>query len=385
MKKMAFSALLAATLLGASDYHYEITPVAGYLWNSTSDETTLYNDGAMGGVQNRATYGLEMQMNGDDYLIKPEISVLYGRDRVTGADQTTGVLTTMFNGVYEVDTGTLLTPFAKAGAGYEWYTNTHPNDYDGFLVDAGLGTKIALAKNIALKLEGLYMFKWNRNGSSDGSNGEVHNVAALAGLTFAFGEKEQPAPAPEPAPEPVPEPKPVVVPAPVDSDRDGVYDPQDQCPNSPAGYPVDARGCNLDSDRDGVLDPADKCPNTPEGFKVDNDGCPIKATLHLNFAFDSNGVDAEGSAKVNTFAEYLKGSPGCKVTIVGHTDSTGSEAYNQKLSERRAEKVKEMLIADGIDEDRLFTDGEGETMPVASNETEEGRAENRRIEIELCK
>ncbi len=376
MKKYLFSSLLAATLLGASDYNYEVTPVAGYLWNSTSDET---NPSAMGGVDNHAVYGLEVQANNLCDVIKPELSVLYGRDQVNGLNGKTGVLTTMLNGVYEADIGMPVTPFAKAGMGYEWYTNTHPVDYDGFLVDAGVGLKADITKAIALKLEGLYMYKMNRNGI-DSSNGEVHNVAALAGLTFKLGEKAAPvvaAAAPIAAvvaAAPKPEPKPVVVPAPV----------KPSAPVVEAVSSAAAVAAPLDSDKDGVLDNVDKCPGTPSGYKVDAEGCPLKATLHLNFQFDTKTVvDADGMAKVDNFATFMKESPAYNASIVGHTDSTGTDAYNQKLSEKRAELVKGMLVERGVDASRLTTSGKGETQPVASNKTKEGRAENRRIEVEL--
>jgi len=368
MKKLVFSSLLAATLLGASDYNYEVSPVVGYLWNSTSNET---NPSAMGGVDNHIVYGAEVQMNNVSDLIKPELSILYGRDKVTGENAKTGVLTTMLNGVYEMPIDSAITPFAKAGLGYEWYTNTHPSDYDGLLVDAGLGLKAEITKQIALKLEALYMYKMNNNGI-DGSNGEVHNVAALAGLTFSFDEKEKAAPvavaavaAPAAAvvAEPKPEPKPVVVPAPV-------------------VVPVKA-AAPVDSDKDGVFDPQDKCPATPAGFKVDAEGCPLKATLHLNFATNSNKVDAAGTAKVAAFASFLKDSSAYSASIVGHTDSTASDKYNQTLSEKRAEMVKSMLIKEGVDASRLSSSGKGESQPVATNKTKAGRAENRRIEVDL--
>lgn len=366
MKKLLFSGVFAAALLGASDFNYEVTPVAGYLWNSTANETTQTNLGAMGGVENHAVYGLEMQMNNVSNLIKPEFSVLYGRDKVAGESGKTGILTTMLNGVYEIPTDTAVTPFAKAGVGYEWYTNTHPNDFDGLLLDAGLGLKADITKRIALKLEGLYLYKMNRNGSAEGSNGEVHNVAALAGLTFSFDEKAAPivavpAVAETVAPEPKPEPKPVVVPASV------------------------SKVAPIDSDGDGVIDSLDKCPGTPKGFKVDVEGCPLKATLHLNFATNSDKVDAQGTAKVAAFADFLKESSAYKANIVGHTDSTASDVYNQKLSEKRAGKVKSMLVEQGVDSSRLTSEGMGEKMPIASNKTKAGRAENRRIEVELCK
>jgi OOP family OmpA-OmpF porin len=110
----------------------------------------------------------------------------------------------------------------------------------------------------------------------------------------------------------------------------------------------------------------------------------LTATLHLNFAFDSNKiVDADSTQKVTDFATFMKESPAYKASITGHTDSIGKEAYNQKLSEKRAETVKTMLVEQGVAADRLTTAGKGETMPVASNKTKEGRAENRRIEVEL--
>ncbi len=370
MKKFAFSALLAATLLGASDFNYEVTPVAGYLWNSTSDQVNVNNGGATAGVNDHSVYGVELQSNTISNLIKPELSILHGRNRVNGATDATGVWSTMLNGVYEFENSSIFTPFAKAGVGYEMYTNNHTNDYDGLLVDAGLGTKIGLTKNIALKLEGLYMYKMNSNAGRDGSNGEVHNIAALAGLNIAFGEKARPA-----APAVVA----AAVAAPVVA---AVVAPQ---PTPVVPKPVPVVAAPQDSDKDGVFDSADKCPDTPAGFKVDSDGCPLKATLHLNFSTNSNKVDAEGTAKVNAFASFLKESSAYKATIVGHTDSTASDAYNQKLSEKRAEKVKSMLIEQGVAADRLSAKGEGEKMPVASNKTKAGRAENRRIEVDLCK
>lgn len=376
MNKIILSTILASVVLSASDYNYEVSPMVGYLWNSTSNETNLNNGGAMGGVENHAVYGVEAQINNVSDLIKPEISVLYGRDRATGAAEKTGVLTTMINGVYEMDNVSNITPFAKAGLGYEWYTNTHPGDYNGIILDAGLGAKMDITKNIALKLEALYMYKMNNNdvGAPDGANGEVHNVAALAGLTFKFGATAAPViaavaapvvaavvaepkkPAPKPAPTPViaaPEPK--------------------ACP------------VNVDTDKDGVFDPQDKCPNTPAGFKVDAEGCALTATLHLNFITDGYTVDAAGNAKVKEFAGFLQENSGYKANIVGHTDSTASNQYNQVLSEKRAEKVKGMLIDQGVASNRLTASGKGETMPTASNKTKQGRAENRRIEVELIK
>ncbi len=362
MKKALFSSLIAASLLGASEYNYELSPVAGY----------VYTEGNTG-VENHPLYGAQFQFNNLGTLLKPEISVLFGNADFENNMGDTDIVRTAVNGVYEYATNGKLTPFAKVGLGYQYLSDHTYDNHNSLFADAGAGVKIALAKQLALKLEALYLLDFNDYRWDS-------NLALLAGLNFAFGEKAQPRP---PVSEPKPEPKPKPVPAPLDSDRDGVTDDKDKCPNSPAGYPVDARGCNIDSDGDGVLDPADKCPGTPAGFSVNSDGCPLKATLRLNFASDSAAVDAEGVEKVKDFSTFLKNSPAYKAAVVGHTDSTASEEHNQKLSEKRAETVKSMLIENGVDASRLSSRGSGETQPVASNATPEGRAANRRIEVEL--
>ena len=346
MKKLVFSSLLVATLLTANDYSYEVSPMAGYALTSGKD------------LKNHSVYGAEFQFNDVDSLIKPELSVLYSDASYKLNAGDTNIFRTALNGVYNLTKSDNITTFVKAGLGYETMSKQAFDNHDSAFADAGAGVKVSLTDQIALKLEAIDMLKFNE---FHGDN----NLLLLAGLNFGFGEKAQPAApaavavaAPVVAAKvaaPAPAPKPVVVVAPIDSDGDGVFDPQD------------------------------KCPNTPKGFKVDVDGCPLKATLHLNFAFDSNKVDAEGTAKVNEFASFLKESPAYKANIVGHTDSTGSDKYNQKLSEKRAATVKTMLINDGIATERLTSEGMGEKMPVASNKTKEGRAENRRIEVELCK
>ena len=372
MKKTALSVLLAATLMSAAEYKYEISPVVGYVF--TEDNM---------GIKDHAIGGVQMQFNDLGTLLKPELSLLYSDADYKHGESDTDIFRAAINGVYEYENDSIVTPFAKIGLGYEALSHHANDNHNSLFADAGGGVKINFLDQLALKFEALYMLKFNDFRWDN-------NLALLAGLSYAFGEKAQPA-APAAAPEPAPAPKAEVkaepaplVAAPKDSDRDGVFDDKDQCPNSPAGYPVDAKGCNIHSDKDGVLDPADKCPDTPQGFKVDNDGCPLKATLHLNFAFDSNKiVDADSTQKVTNFATFMKESPAYKASITGHTDSIGAEAYNQKLSEKRAATVKSMLVDQGDSADRLSTDGKGEMQPIATNKTKEGRAENRRIEVEL--
>ena len=138
-----------------------------------------------------------------------------------------------------------------------------------------------------------------------------------------------------------------------------------------------------DSDGDGVVDSLDKCPDTPHGYKVDPNGCPVHVTLHVNFAFDSSVLPASANSDVEKLTRVLKENPPAKVMIVGHTDSTGSDEYNQKLSERRAASLAKRLSDNGIDKNRIQTTGKGEKEPIATNGTAAGRAQNRRIEVEI--
>lgn len=174
---------------------------------------------------------------------------------------------------------------------------------------------------------------------------------------------------------------------PSDSDRDGVLDAMDKCPNTPLGTPVDAQGCPLDSDKDGVPDARDKCPGTLPGNRVDADGCSFVqrggVLEGISFDLDSTKVNTVCFSILDEVARNLKSIPKTKVEIGGHTDSLGSAAYNQKLSERRAAAVRDYLVSKGVPADQITTKGYGEAYPVASNETQEGRSRNRRIEFKI--
>jgi len=175
-----------------------------------------------------------------------------------------------------------------------------------------------------------------------------------------------------------------------DSDGDGVPDNLDQCPGTPAGTKVDEKGCPIetgkDADGDGVPDDQDQCPNTPPGVKVDAKGCAIEQTVVLqNVNFETNSAVLTGQATrvLDGIAEALKGQTNIRVEIGGHTDSTGTPTYNLVLSQQRAESVRQYLIGKGIDAGRMTTQGYGETKPVASNKTEAGKAQNRRVEFKI--
>ncbi len=172
-----------------------------------------------------------------------------------------------------------------------------------------------------------------------------------------------------------------------DSDGDGVVDSKDACPGTPAGISVDARGCPLDSDGDGVTDDKDKCPGTTAGAKVNAEGCEIIANVTLDVIggeFDFNSADLKPGAKaaLDDIAAKLLASPGEEqIEVIGYTDSSGAEAYNLVLSERRAQAAADYLISKGIDAASITVIGKGESNPIADNSTREGRAKNRRVEI----
>ena len=152
----------------------------------------------------------------------------------------------------------------------------------------------------------------------------------------------------------------------------------------PPPPPPAAPPANPDLDGDGVLNERDKCPNTRPGAVVDLDGCEVEAVISLegvHFDFDKATLRPDAIAILDKAVGLLKTQAKVVVEVAGHTDSVGSEEYNQGLSERRAISVKDYLESQGITATRLTARGYGEAQPVASNDTEEGRALNRRVEL----
>ncbi|MEA1916038.1 MAG: OmpA family protein [Campylobacterota bacterium] len=169
----------------------------------------------------------------------------------------------------------------------------------------------------------------------------------------------------------------------LDDDGDGVPNMSDKCLTTKEGLNVDESGCCTDCDSDGVLDAKDKCPNTPENFPVDKDGCEYSVDLKINFEVASSQIKQESSPDVEKFAEYMIQYPNYSVEIIGHTSSTGELEDNMILSNNRAEAVRDVLVNSGIESSRMKTSGVGPNSPIGDNDTEEGRAENRRIEVEV--
>ncbi len=213
-----------------------------------------------------------------------------------------------------------------------------------------------------------------------------------------------------------------------DNDKDGVLDPDDACPNDPGpkenkGCPVsdrdgdgipDARdscpdkpgpekweGCP-DSDGDGIPDHTDKCPEQPEIYNdfQDEDGCPDinpslvvvnreagKIEIKQKVFFDTGKavIKSVSFQLLNEVAGVLKANPSMEIVVEGHTDSVGSDAMNMRLSQKRSESVRTYLIAQGVDASHLKAMGFGETQPIDTNETADGRERNRRVEFTIVK
>jgi outer membrane protein OmpA-like peptidoglycan-associated protein len=202
---------------------------------------------------------------------------------------------------------------------------------------------------------------------------------------------------------------------PPDADGDGVYDPDDQCPNEPG--PKENNGCPADADKDGVPDPVDKCPNDPgpkenEGCPdtdkdglpdhkdkcpkdwgpVENEGCPkytkvtadaVEITQKIQFDVNKSIIKPESYPILDEVAGILKANKSWTVRVEGHTDSTGGRKKNMVLSQARADSCRDYLIQKGVEPGRLTAVGYGFDRPIASNNTAVGKEKNRRTEFKI--
>lgn len=255
-----------------------------------------------------------------------------------------------FDVLYDLGIGRVR-PFIVGGLG-----NTNFGGENDTLIDLGAGLKVDISDNLVWRTT-LRSFNYL------GRDHEDRDLGVESSLVFYFGGPSRSTPtAAAPAREPVREPQP---------------EPEPAAPVTPAIQ---------DSDRDGVADGRDECPETPMDYAVDEVGCPIpveevaRFELLVNFDFDQTEVEPRYFPEIEELAEFLEQYPDVIAELEGHTDSMGSEAYNQDLSERRVNAVREVLIERfDIDASRVTTTGYGESQPVASNDTEAGRAENRRV------
>jgi len=183
---------------------------------------------------------------------------------------------------------------------------------------------------------------------------------------------------------------------PFDKDRDGVPDYRDECLGTPESGRdrVDEKGCPQDSDKDGIPDTEDICSETLLNVVVNNQGCPLIAetpevvTLVVDELF-VKGTDQlqpkKAKVKLDELVERLTQTLSyvSAIEITGHTDSMGNKLKNKELSQKRAEQVSNYLISQKLPADKITTSGQGDENPIDTNDTELGRAQNRRIEIKI--
>ena len=171
-----------------------------------------------------------------------------------------------------------------------------------------------------------------------------------------------------------------------DADGDGVVDARDQCPNTEDGAPVTVRGCPHDSDGDGLYDHRDRCATTPPSGRVDARGCEIGDEIPLPevvFGRNESALDRRATRALDELVDTLELHPELRIEIAGYTDSRGSEDGNLRLSARRAEAVRRYLLTAGIAAGRVGARGYGEADPIADNDTDWGRARNRRVVVRV--
>ena len=320
-------------------------PTIGYGYQMPDDDRGLENDA-------------ELKYFGLGYYLTEELMFeLYGAEHDTETVLSTEVDSSQMGlkALYHFDTTRPgIIPYIALGLNEIKFEPENGQEESETGIMIGLGLKTYFTERLSLRLE---LNNTRYEESHD------HDSQFWIGLSYLFGgssqapvveeEIEEPAPAPTPV-------APVAPAAPKDSDGDGVYDNADQCPNTPAGRKVDAKGCEQ------VLQE--------------------KVSIKLNVLFDTNkaNIKPESAAEIKRVADFMTEYPTTKVVIEGHTDSVGSNELNKSLSERRAKAIADSLVRDhGIEAGRVSSVGYGEERPLADNATAEGRAQNRRVTAEI--
>jgi outer membrane protein OmpA-like peptidoglycan-associated protein len=270
--------------------------------------------------------------------------------------------------------------YGIAGVGWVQYADypTTTHSVDALIAQAGVGQlwQFSIGRyEFGLRTEALYRLghrdKYQTESREDiNAPLEFNDWVANVGLQLPLSLLPPPEPAPAPAPVLVTEPV-----APSDSDQDGVPDTLDQCPGTPPGAKVDENGCE-----------APKCAEPKPGERISLDGCATGDVIVLkgvNFETDKARLTTNAETILDDVAAALQAHPDIQIEISGHTDSRGSDDHNQALSEARAASVKTYLVSKEIAAARITTVGNGESRPVADNDSEEGWERNRRVELKV--
>ena len=368
MKKIILASVLCSSLAFAASnssnqYSYEITPfAAGILSDSKVD---LKDDNYFNG-------GLSIAKNLDDSIID---QVELGFMRSQSAEYKNGSNTNMnrifLNAVKKYPLNQRWAAYGLAGLGNQDVSQESGENEDSMFFNWGVGLRYDIPYyGIALKSDVRHLLSFENS-----RNDIMYTLGIAMPLGKKYNEKIE-------AKVPVVEEEKVMAKVPVvdgDDDNDGVLNSKDQCPNTAPGTVVDRYGCEVDDDKDGVVNRLDKCPDTSPGVKVNEQGCVATIDLKINFDSNSSVIKNQYNEIITKFADILNENKNLKATIEAHTDSRGSDEYNEKLSQRRADSAVRALEEQGIDASRLNAIGYGESQPIATNETAEGRAVNRRV------
>ncbi len=339
--KLLLIALMSTTFIATSyaadssetgvKYNNEMSLLIGDLENGFSAAT----DRSIAG-------GFQLMYSGIDFPIKPELSFIYseGIDLKDGTEANIRYFSAMLNGVYEFDYVDLLTPYIKAGGGYQLYSDNPSAPVRTGYADAGIGAKLNLTDQWSLKFEAVGTYSTRSR-----------NLMAMGGLTYKFGPTYQERTAEESTP--------------TESTVSSTASECEVCPEPQVKE---------------VVQIEEKIVYVPTPV-------PVKASsdtpIPLDISFKSNKASLTDSSKesIKKYSDYLNGEANTdkKIFIVGNTDSTGSTRYNATLSIKRANAVRLEFIKNNVDPSRISIDGLGELNPVADNTTKEGRQKNRRV------
>lgn len=339
MKRILIGTTICASLLLAQSdpshgYGYEVTPfAAGILTDSKAE---LKEGNYLNG-------GIAVAKNLDDSFID-QVEVLYMRSENLRYDNldSTKANRAFLNAVKKFELTENLAAYGLAGVGYQNITHELKKHEDSAVLNYGIGLKYDIPYyGIALKSDVRHLIP-TENGQND--------LMYTLGIAMPLGRKE------------------------ADDINAVVPKVSEPVIEKKAVAPV-----KLDDDNDGVVNSLDKCPDTSPGVKVNADGCVDTVDLKINFQTNSAVINESYNSNLKKFAETMTKNEKLDAVIEAHTDSVGSDAYNQKLSERRAASAVKALTDLGVNSSKIKAVGHGESQPVASNDDEEGRAENRRV------
>lgn len=326
MKKIVLSTLLCSSLLLAQEhYKYEFTPmIAG-----------TYTEGNLDLDRNYANVGFSLGFNLDDSMFDQiELGILRSIGDVDYKNDKDSGITRIFTNVikeYQLDSKHSL--YALVGLGVETFDNEHFENESGVFGNYGLGYKYTFDNDMALKADIRHLIEVDH-----GDNNLIYTL----GLAIPFGKKAQ-----KQAP---------VVP----QQTQKIHESK----KTPASV---------------VKKPIAKKP------KIQQQGQTLFVDLNINFDYDSAAIKPQYHRELKAFSKYFNANKNIKAIIEAHTDSRGTQKYNLKLSEQRAASTLKALKEFNIDMSRIQSKGYGETKPIASNATNEGRAQNRRVHAVIIK